>query len=190
MSDFEMNQWREQWLAQPAVAAKSPAEIRGAALRQQRRLRWSQIGEFLTAVALLAFSGVMASRNPSLEGWLWAAAVWITTLAATAFTVWNWRGLWKANVQSVADFARHYETRCLGSLRAVRFGLAFLVVQAAIAFPWLAWDYATGQITGSRFAGASAQLGCLVIGFVLYFLHYRRRAQRELEQLRATRQLF
>jgi cation transport ATPase len=187
VSDLEMNQWREQWLAQPSASAKSPSEIRNAAVRQQRHLRASQIGELLTAAALLGFSGVIASKNPSLEWWLWAAAVWITTLAATAFSLWNWQGLWKANVQSVADFERDYETRCLGSLRAVRFGMAFLVVQTAIAFPWLAWDYATKQVAGSRFAGASALLVCLVTAFALHFRRYRRRADRELEQLRATR---
>jgi cation transport ATPase len=187
MTDLEMNQWREQWLAQPSAPTKPLSEIRNAAIRQQRRLRASHIGALLTAAALLVFGGVMASKNPSLESWLWAAAVWSTTLAATAFSIWNWQGLWKANVQSVADFERDYETRCLASLRAVRVGMAFLVVQTAIAFPWLAWDYLTGQLAGSRFAGASALLACLVAVFTLHFRRYRRRAQRELEQLRATR---
>lgn len=188
MSDFEMNQWREQWLDQPSAPAMPLSEIRSAAVRQVRRQRASQIGELFTAGGLLAFGGVIASNNPSLESWLWAATVWITTCAATAFSLWNWRGLWKANVQSVADFERNYETRCLASLRAVRFGMVFLVVQTAIAFPWLAWDYATKQVAGPRFAAASALLGCLVAAFVLYFRRCRRRAQRELEQLRATRQ--
>jgi len=187
MTDLEMNQWREQWLAQPSAPAKSLSEIRNAAVRQQRRLRASQIGELLTAAALLVFGGVMASKNPSLESWLWAAAVWITTVIATAFSLWNWQGLWKANVQSVADFERDYETRCLASLRAARFGMAFLVMQSAIAFPWLAWDYTTSQLTGSQFAIASAQLACLITLFAVYFRRYRRRTQRELEQLRVTR---
>ena len=91
-------------------------------------------------------------------------------------------------MQSVADFERDYETRCFASLRAARFGMAFLVVQTAIAFPWLVWDYATTQMASSRFAAASALLACLVTAFVLHFRRYRRLAQRELEQLRATRQ--
>jgi cation transport ATPase len=188
VSDLEMNRWRDQWLAQSTAPPKALSEIRNAAVRQQRRLRASQIGALLTGAGLLVFGGVMASIHPSLETWLWAAAVWITTLAATAFSLWNWQGLWKANVQSVADFERDYETRCLACLRAARFGMAFLVVQTAIAFPWLVWDYVTTQMAGSRFAAASALLACLVTALALHFRRYRRRAQRELEQLRATRQ--
>lgn len=187
MSDLEMNHWRDEWLAQPSVPAKPLSEIRAAAVRQQRRLRWSQIGALLTAAVLVAFGGYIAAEDASLESWLWAGTVWVTTLAATAFSLWNWQGLWKTGVQSVADFQRDYETRCLASLRAARFGMAFLVLQTAIAFPWLTWDYLSHRLAGSRFAAATLLLACLVAGFTMYFRRYRRRAQQELNELRASR---
>jgi hypothetical protein len=186
MNDSELDRWRTEWAAQPPARNTSTAEVRAAAIRQQRRLRASYLSSLLAAMLLLSFSAVAIRREPSLESWLWAATVWITTLLATAFSIWNWRGLWKANVRSVADFARAYEARSLAMLRGVRFGYAFLALQSVISFPWLAWDLVTRQITPARFAISLSILVCLVAGFAVWFRASRRRALGELEQVRAS----
>jgi hypothetical protein len=185
-SDTELNDWRAEWLAQTAASEKSPADLRVGAVKQQRRLRIGHVGELLTALVFLLFSAAVAWRTSALETWLWAATVWATTLAATAFSVWNWNILWKANVKSVTEFALDYQQRCVASLRAARFGMRFLAVQNAIAVPWLTRDYLRHRLTGVRFAELIALLACLALGFWLIFTRYRRTALRELEQLRAS----
>jgi hypothetical protein len=167
----------------------STADLRAKAVRQQRRLRISHAGELLAALLFLVFSAVIAGRNSGLETKLWAAAVWATTADVTAFSLWNWNILWKANAKSVTEFAVDYEKRCMASLRAVRFGMRFIVVQIAIVVPWLTWDLVLHRLVVVRFAEMIALVACLALGFWYLFSHYRRISLRELEALQAS-QLF
>jgi hypothetical protein len=186
LNDLELNDWRAEWKAQTVATEKSAVDLRAAAVRQQSRLRAAHVAELFAALIFLWFSAALAWRNPDLETWLWTGTVWASTLAATAFSVWNWNILWKANVKSVAEFALDYQKRCLASLRAVRFGMRFLVVQNAITVPWLTWDYLRHRITDVRFAAAMALVAALSLGFWLFFTRFRLTALRDLEGLDAS----
>lgn len=185
-SDTELNDWRTEWMAQAAASEKSPADLRVVAVKQQRRLRTGHVLELVTAMVFLLFGAAVAWRNPTLETYLWAATVWATTLVVTAFSAWNWNILWKANVESVTQYALEYQKRCVAGLKAVRFGMRFLAVQNAIAVPWLAWGYLRHRLTGVRFAEAIALLFCLALGFWFLFTRHRRIARLELEELGAS----
>jgi hypothetical protein len=113
------------------------------------------------------------------EALAWSAVVWLTTLGVTMFQIRNWRGIWRTSARPVADYAAIYQARCLATLRAVRFGYAFLALQVAIAVPWLTWDFLRGSISGSRYALAMAILAALTIAFLFWFRASRRRARRE-----------
>jgi hypothetical protein len=182
----ELNDWRSDWIAQPAVRDDNPSDVRASAVRQQRRLRTRHVAELVAAVVLVTFSAAVLWRNPTLEAFMWAGTVWATTLAATAFSLWNWNILWKANLKSVNEYALDYRKRWLASLRAVRFGTILLGVQTAIALPWLTYDYFRRHLSGGAFAGSVAILACLVAGFWLLFRHYRRVALQELQELDAS----
>jgi cation transport ATPase len=184
--EMELNDWRTEWKAQTVAAEKGAADLRIGAVTQQRWLRAGHVGELFIALIFLWFSAVFAWRNPNFETWLWAGIVWASTLAATAFSLWNWNVLWKANVKSVAEFALDYQKRCLASLRAARFGMRFLVVQNAITVPWLTWDYFRHRITDVRFAAAMALVAALSLGFWLFFTRFRRAALQQLERLGAS----
>ncbi len=185
-SDPELNDWRAQWMAQVVATGKSPAELRAAAVKQQRRLRTGHVLELVAALVFFLLGAVVAWRNRTLEAWLWAGIVWASTAVATAFSVWNWHILWKANALPVADYALDYRKRCMASLRAVRFGTGSLVVQIAIAVPWLTWNYLRHRLSGVVFTASIALVACLALGFRLLFSRYRRMAQRELEELGAS----
>jgi hypothetical protein len=186
-ADLEFNDWRAEWHAQGEVAAHSPADVRRVALRQQRRLRTAHILELLAGVVFLAIGAAVAWRVHSIETFLWAATVWLTTLIASAFSVWNWYTLWKHDLKSVAEFSHVYEERCLAKIRAARFGKAFVVVQALISGPWLTWDYHRGQLSAGRFGGSILLLILLSVGFWFLFSRFRRSTLRELHGLRVTR---
>ncbi len=141
------------------------------------------IAELTMAVVFLVFSAIVVWKRPGVESYVWAAVVWAGTIVATAFSLWNWRSLWTADLKSVAEFTEHYRKRCLAGLRAVRFGRAFLVVQIAITVPWLTADYLRRQISGISFALAMLVLALFTVGFVLFFAHVQRRNSLELKEL-------
>ena len=187
--DGEIESWRVAWTASAEVASSAPAEFRRKAVQRQRSLRMQHIAELTMAIVFLVFSAIVVSRSPGVEAYVWAAVVWAGTIVATAFSLWNWRSLWTADLKSVAEFTEHYRKRCLAGLRAVRFGRAFLVVQIAITVPWLTADYLRRQMSGTSFALAMLFLSLFTAGFVLFFAHVQRRNSRELKELNAMDKL-
>ncbi len=181
--DGEIESWRAQWISQPDASEETPSQLRRKAVHQQRSLRTRHLLELAVAIVLLGFSARVAVRNPSTESYLWAAVVWAGTVVAAAFSLWNWRSLWTADLKSVADFTEHYRKRCLAGLRAVRFGKAFLVVQVAISAPWLTGDYLRHRMSGTAFGLAMLVLGALTVGFVVFFARFHRRVSLELKEL-------
>jgi hypothetical protein len=188
--DAELDTWRSEWRSYAESASQpgemSSAGLRRKAMRQQRNLRTRHVCELLFAVILLGFSAAVVWRRPVLETYIWAAVVWVGTLAATAFSLWNWRVLWSADLKSVSDFTRDYKRRCLARRRDARFGEWFLVVQLAISAPWLTLNYARHRLTGAAFVASLLMLIVFSAGFVLLFVRYRRIAARELAEISAA----
>ena len=183
-ADLEFSNWRTAWQAQADLATASPGEVRRDALKQQRRLRAAHVLELLTGALYLVVSAVFAWRVASVEVFLWAAVVWLTTLTVCAFSVWNWSSLWQHDLKSVAEFSQVYEKRCLAKIRAARFGKWFVIVQAMITVPWLSWDYHRGDFSTARFGGAMLFLILFSTGFWVWFSRSRGSALRELHRLR------
>ena len=185
--DLEFDQWRKAWQAQVEVTGSDSGEVRRAALRQQLRLRAAHILELLTGVTLLVLSAAVAWRVRSSEMFLWAAVIWVTTLVASAFSIWNWDILWKHDLKSVAEFSLVYEKRCLAKVNAARFGKGFVVIQSLFSGLWLSWDYYRSEFSTSRFGGSMLFLIVFSAGFWVFFSRYRRSALQELRRLGATR---
>lgn len=186
-ADLELSNWRAQWQAHTEGVADSSAEVRRDALKQQRQLRIYHILELLAGLLFLGVSAFFACRVHSLESFLWGAVVWVTTLAVSAFSVWNWSTLWQHDLKSVAEFSQIYEKRCLAKIRTARFGKWFVVVQATISGPWQGWDYHRGAFSAARFEGAMLLLILLCIAFWVLFSQSRRSAMRRLDGLRMMR---
>ena len=186
-ADLEFNGWRAEWQTQVEPSLANAADVRRKALSQQRRLRAGNVLELLAGVTFLAVSTAVAWKVPSVEAFLWAGAVWLTTLIVSAFSVWNWRILWNTNLKSVSEFAQEYEKRCRAEARAAHFGKRFIFLQALISVPWLTWDYHRGHLSISIFIGAVLLLIVLSLGFWAMFSHYRRAALRELNGIREIR---
>lgn len=186
-TDLELTEWRAEWQSQTEVATYSAADARRDALKQQFRLRAAHVLELLSGALFLAFSALFAWKVRGVEIFLWAAVVWMTTLIASAFSLWNWSSLWVHDLRSVAEFAQIYEKRCLAKLRAARFGRGFVVVQVLITGPWLSWDYHRGDFGVARFGAAMLLVFLASIGFWIFFSRSRRSALRELHGLQTIR---
>jgi hypothetical protein len=140
------------------------------------------------AAGFFALPVFVLRNNFETETIVWSVVVWLTTLGATVFSVWNWRTLWRDAGESVADFAAIYGKRSLATIRAVRFGYAFLAVQLAIATPWLTYDFVRGVLPLPRYGFALATLAALTAGYLVWFRHSSRSAMRELANIEAFRQ--
>jgi hypothetical protein len=188
-NDLEFNQWRAEWHAQVETETMTSAEVRGNAVRQQQRLRAWHVLELASAVVFLVFSSLVVWRAPGVESFLWAAVVWLTTLVVSAFSLWNWRILWKANIKSVSRFTEEYEKRCWAGARAAWFGRWFLIVQVTISASWLTWDYFRHHLSNAAYGGSIVLLLGLTFGFWVFFARYRRAAMEELQKIREARGL-
>lgn len=185
--DSEIAAWRAEWMSQAqaaaGAAATTAADFRRRAVRQQRSLRARHLAELVAALIFLAFSAVVAQRNPAGETYLWAAVVWMATLVAAAFSLWNWHILWNADVKSVSEFTSAYQSRCLAGVRAVRFGQWFLVIQIAISTPWLTLDYFRNRLSAGGFVLSIVLLALFSAAFAVMFRRYRRQITLELNEL-------
>jgi len=186
MTPSELEAWRAAWKTPPAEKSVKTFDVRSSYRQQERRLRIRYVSNAIFAVALICLAAVVLRGNPRLEVLIWALVVWITTLGATAFNVWNWRILWRAADQSVLDYAAAFEKQCRASLRAVRFGYFFLAVQLAITVPWLTLDLRHGLPLG-RYAFSMGFLAVFSAAFIVSFRKARSRTLLDLSHIKEFR---
>ena len=180
-SDQEMKQWREAWQVESAASTLASAEIRNKAIRQEKSLRFKFILEMALAVTLLVGSAIYASVRHDAEMFLWMVIVWLLTISASAFSIWNWQALWRASAQSVAGYMALYRARAQATLRAVKFGWAFLIFQLFIVVPWLTYDRLQHRMPQVRYGFAMLLLALLTFVYVRMFLRQRRKALQEIQ---------
>jgi hypothetical protein len=186
-TESELELWRSAWRA-PAAAETAPAfDFRAEHRRQEWRLRARYLFGLCFAVLLTCYAAFVLRRDFRAEVLAWAVVVWLTTAAATAFSVWNWRGLWSASSRSVREYADIYEKRGLATIRATRFGYWFLGMQLAIAAPWLTWDFFHHETSAARYAVTMGLLALLTIAFIVWFTVLRHRALSELDRVEEFR---
>jgi hypothetical protein len=182
-TESELELWRRAWRASAAGEPAPAFDFRAEHRRQEWRLRAHYIFGICFAVFLTGYAAFVLRRDFRAEVLAWAVVVWLTTAAATAFSVWNWRGLWGASSRSVLEYADIYEKRSLATIRAMRFGYYFLWTQLAIAAPWITWDFLRHEMSAIRYAIGMAMLGLLTIWFMVWSTVSRRRALSELTRV-------
>jgi hypothetical protein len=181
--DPEVQTWQKVWKAESPQTPADSVTLRTETAKQARRLRTKFISELSAAASFLIGSLAYAATDRTSELILWAACVWITTILATAFTIWNWKSLWKGSTHSVSDYVVFYRDQARATLRASKFGLAFLVVQVAISTTWFTVEFVQGRILFARYALGLGLILLLTVTFLILILTARTRAQRELARI-------
>lgn len=181
----ELDVWRLAWKAETEPVKRDSAfDVRQEAMRQQRRLQTRHILELCFAVVLIGFAAFYLKRNFSSETLVWAIVIWILTLGATAFSIWNWRALWTASNQSTSAYAAAYRRRCMAGLRAIRFGYRLLALELVIVVPWLTSDFYKGGSSGEfRVRAYLIRLGLVAFLAGAYLFAFRRSRRRTLLEL-------
>jgi hypothetical protein len=179
MTDQDIDRWSTNW----RESAPAPADLARLARREARQLgAWIAL-DWIVGAALLAFAA-----------WLWfddgtpvmrfaAAGIVVLTLVALAFTTLNWRGSFRGERASSADYLALALERSRARLRYVRFGwwvLAADLVVIAGAFLIEIRDEGLARLPGML---ASAALATGVAASVLTI--WGRRERRKQERLAA-----
>jgi hypothetical protein len=191
-SDLEMETWCEAWKF-PEMPADKPSflDMGRMVKRRKFKLRMLHVLELAWALFLLVFSYLLARHHPSTKSFLWALVVWILTVFASGYSLWNWRVLWNAETKPVCDYMRIYEKYCVAWLRYIRFGYWFLALNLAISVPWITWIFLRSAHTGHfGLIGYLIRIGLiagLTTGYLLWFSRSQRNRLRELEELRQYR---
>jgi hypothetical protein len=182
--ELELAAWRSDWLAdQDSDTAMLRLDLRRLVERKRRRMALALGGQFVVALALLAFSAWFASRRPTLEWILWAAVIWAGTFFTSGFLLWNQAGTWKALSQSNAAFLELSRKRCLRELRAFRLGRWFLAVQLAIVAGWLSLDFALRRLPLRPYFFGVAVTIVMAAAYLEWFAFRERRTLRDLQRL-------
>ena len=190
--DLELTAWRETWQWSAQNPEPSPVcDIRREVQRKELRLRMKHLFEIAWALFLLAFSFILARRHPSTEMLVWALTIWILTLFASGYSIWNWRMLWIAEKKPAFEYTQVYEKYCIAGLREIRFGYCFLAACLAINVPWISWRFfLSSPGDHSHLIVYLLSMGIvagLTLGYLLWFQIARKNRLRELEQLRLYR---
>jgi membrane protease YdiL (CAAX protease family) len=187
--DVELETWREEWQHPGENSGQSGNfNIHREVRRKKFRLRLKLFLGFTWAIFLMGFSYFVARRYSSTEMFLWALVVWLSTLAITGYSFWNWRSLWTAERKPACEYVQIYEKHCLAGLREIRFGYYFLVVNLVIGVPWISWRYfqstSNGQFGLKAYLIGMGLIAGLTAGYLIWFPRSRRNRLRELEQVR------
>jgi hypothetical protein len=193
-TDSELEILREVW-QHASGASEQPDifDISRALRRKEFRLRALHFLQYAWALFLLGFSFVIARRYPTTEMFVWALVIWIATLTATGYSIWNWRSLWLAERKSTSEYVRIYEKHCLAGLREIRFGYCFLAVNLSIVIPWVSWRFfRSGDAVHLSLMAYLISMGLvtgLTLGYLFWFSRSRKSRLRELEQLKRYKEI-
>ena len=105
---------------------------------------------------------------------VWAISVWVFVAIAFAFVLWNRRGTWTAEAESVAEYVRLTRLRAERQLRSLRFAVWLLVAESVVVL--------TQLIVFERMTATAMLLlvGCIAV-VALWIVLMRRKIGRDLE---------
>ncbi|HMC57896.1 MAG TPA: hypothetical protein VKJ01_01770 [Candidatus Solibacter sp.] len=171
--------WRE---ARPAGAqGEDPPGLRKLVDRQTWLIRLHTAMELLISAAFLGASLWLAIAMPGPEFVVLAIAVWIITLTATIYSLWNRAGTWQPAAHDTHEFLQLSLRRCRAGLRAVTFGLYLLLAQVLLLASWHGW-YWSGHSPVPGIQDWLLAL-CLPVVVLAVLLVLRTRGRRELDRL-------
>jgi hypothetical protein len=169
MQDQDIDRWAADW----REGAPAHADLADMARRERRQLAaWVAI-DWIVGAALLGFAAWLWFDDGSPVMRFAAAGIVLLTIAALAFTTLNWRGSFRGDRASAADFLALAVRRSRARLRYIRFGwwvLAADLLVIAGAFLIEIRDEGLARLPGML---ASAALATGVAAAVLYFLGRR-----------------
>jgi len=184
MQDDELDMWREQWLAEPAVAIDLIQRVE----RETVQMRLGRLALFVPA-ALAAALTVLVAMKPNTVGVLFAAGLWLFMGILGWIDKRNMREMWSPASETPAAYLQLSIERCRRTERGWRIGRVLAVLLTAfVLFGVYELIGSAGALntTVSYWIVAATFLWTIcVVGSVLLFVQRRivRKMRTELEYL-------
>ena len=178
MTDQDIDRWAADWREGAA-----PADLARMARRERWQLAaWIAI-DWAVGAALLAFAAWLWFDDGSPVMRFAAAGIVLLTVVALAFTTMNWRGSFRGDRASAADFLALAAARSRARLRYVRFGWWVLAADLAVIAGAALIEFQSVGPARLPSMLAAAALATAAAGAVLYA--FGRRERRRAERLAA-----
>lgn len=192
-AEREWESWALEWRSEEGStpAAIGRAEIERRVRRQNVRLRLLAVADAFVVTGFLALSGYMAVRIPDPLMIVWAAAVWVFTFVALAFTIRNRRGIWAASAETTSAYLELSVERCRRKVRTARFGMQLLAAEIVFLLLWGTWEMAAHpERLAERPGRLLLRYGLIALfaaGTIAWATLYRRSALREMTRIEEIR---
>jgi hypothetical protein len=177
--------WRTEVAPAPLATTVAPPAVPRVVEMHRRLLRNRRLGWAHTALDICAakvFWGIGAFaliKNPTLPVFVWAISLFVFTVIAFAWTIWNRRDALMASAQSTADFIAALRMRLERRERVPRFIMR--LAAAEIAFGAVFYAIWSPDSIGRVAKG----YGAVALGLVVWWRWHRKRLGRERAQLEA-----
>lgn len=183
MKDDELEGWRREWQAQPAVTMELIRRVE----RETVTMRWDRF--LLLAPAAVALgTTVIAALNPRIDAIVFAAGMWIFMAASWRFLVQNRKGIWGPSSETTAAYLELSIERCRRKLKDFRFGrvLSPFITAFVLAGVWqgMASQGRLESAEGYWILGAASLFTIGVVAFAISAQNQKRKqTEAELEYL-------
>jgi hypothetical protein len=161
--------------------------LRKLVYRQTWLIRLHAAMELLISAGFLGGSLWLAIATPGPEFVVLAIAVWIVTLTAMIYSLWNRAGTWQPAAHDTHEFLELSLRRCRAGLRAVTFGLYLLLAQVLLLALWHTWYWSGhGPVPGIQDWLFALCLPVVVLAVLLVLRARGRRQLKRLESMQHT----
>ena len=184
--DVELDLWREQWKAAPAVTPAVAAELREKVRRHSRYLRIMLAADILVTVVIGGWTTLWAISSRKSDVVALAAETWIFIVAAWAFAAINRRGLWSPVALDNAAFLNISIRRCRSGLQSSVFGAVLYAFQIVFCVAWIYHRLSQeGPVSAAAFLFSERMLvvWAITVVFAGWVIWYRRKKNAELAYL-------
>jgi hypothetical protein len=192
--DDELEVWRREWQAQPAVTMDLIRDLIRKVERdtvRMRRSRWA----LLAPTTVAAGTTVIAALNPRIDAIVFAGGMWVLVILTWLALAQGLKGVWTPAEQTTAaylDLAVERARRAIKSFRSGRL-LSPLITAFVLTGVWQGMK-SQGRLESASGYWSLAAVSLYTIGIVAFvmFLNHKKQKKRqaELEYLLDLRRRF
>jgi hypothetical protein len=181
MSDPDLDRWTQAW-------KEGTPEVSGLTAKARRERRWLLAwitADWTAGIGIIGFAAWLWVADGSAAMRFAAAGIVILTVAALAFTTWNWRGSLAGERASAAEFLALAERRARARLRYVQFGWWVLAADVVVIAGAHAFVYA--EEGAARLPAMLGMTLAAIAGAAAILWWWGRRERRRADRLAAMR---
>lgn len=189
--DQEWETLVEDWQGGHAdIPTVSVEDMKQRVQRQQMRLIATTMVEVAVSAGMIGWTVMLLREGLKFIPFFISMVVWAFLVAAWSFTLWNRRGFWRPQTDTLKQMVEFLFERCQRRLEMVTFSLMLTGVLVPFLVVCSFLVYYTDSLAAEKSSRYLLSWGVGVLyllGCVIWLIRYRRRVQREMEALEPMR---